>query len=436
MDAKYLKQLQEALAAKQTEMNEILAKSLDGGATPDETDEAKVKDIEVEIEVIERNIARVAKSIQSVDKALQIAKPVHGDSASESAESANGRPATIVSTLEKGIPFAQYVRAKLLAADEAKQQNYITPIQAAKQLNYGDEVVGYIEKATLGTTTGVGFAAPLVQTDTYKGDFLELLRESTVFDKINGYRSVPFNVRIAGQATGGTAAWVGEGAAKPLTNPTFNSVEIKEHKLAAIVVYTQELLRRADPAIDKLVRDDLIAASSQLIDTTFLGSQAQSTSTPVGMLNGVTPITSTGTTAAAYETDLMSLLNSFVTANLSLDNSYLLMSETRAMQIALLRDALGGQYFNGMSFSGGSRTLLGIPVITSQNITDKIILVKASELLIAQDGGIDVAYSDQASLVDGATTHNLWQENKFAVRVEKYITWAKRRAIATAAIDY
>ena len=112
------------------------------------------------------------------------------------------------------------------------------------------------------------------------------------------------------------------------------------------------------------------------------------------------------------------------------------MSETRAMQLALLRDALGNSYFNGMTFNGTSRSLLGIPVITSQSVGDKIILVKTSELLLAQDGGVDVSYSDQATLVDGSATHNLWQENKFAVRVEKFITWAKRRPIAAAYITY
>ena len=99
----------------------------------------------------------------------------------------------------------------------------------------------------MGTTTDAGFAAPLVENDTYKGDFLEMLRNATIFDKLQGYRAVPFNVKINGQLTGGTASWVGEGAAKPLTNPTFGSIEIKEHKLAAITVYTQELLRRSDP---------------------------------------------------------------------------------------------------------------------------------------------------------------------------------------------
>ena len=55
---------------------------------------------------------------------------------------------------------------------------------------------------------------------------------------------------------------------------------------------------------------------------------------------------------------------------------------------------------------------------------------------INQDGGVDVSYSDQATLVDGGVTHYLWQENKFAVRVEKFITWAKRRPIAAAWIEY
>ena len=75
-------------------------------------------------------------------------------------------------------------------------------------------------------------------------------------------------------------------------------------------------------------------------------------------------------------------------------------------------------------------------MITSKSIGNKVILVKMSEILVAQDGGVDVSYSDQATLVDGVTTHNLWQENKFAVRVEKFITWAKRRPIAAAYIEY
>ncbi len=440
---KYLKQLLNALAQKNAEKQGIVTKALDAGQTPNEEEEQKIAAIDAEIATIQKNIDRVKDMIKQGEAAASTATPVAGENPDQAQKSAKGDPepkkdtkVEVKSNLPKGMPFAQFARAKMLACHEQKKGRLMTVADAAKSLGYDEAVIQYVEKATLGTTTDPGFAAPLVQTDTYTGDFLELLRNATIFDKLQGYRSVPFNVKINGQLTGGTASWVGEGAKKPLTNPTFNNIEIKEHKLAAITVYTQELLRRADPAIDQLVLNDLIEATKVLIDTTFLGDQAQTDVTPAGILNGVTTITPSGTTAAQIEADLLKLIQTFIAANLSTDNAYFLMSETRAMQYALLRDALGNTYFNGMSFAGAARTLLGIPVITSQSIGDKIILVKMSELLVAQDGGVDVAYSDQATLVDGSTTHNLWQENKFAIRVEKFITWAKRRAIAAAYIDY
>ena len=441
---KYLKQLLDALAAKQLEKQGVMTKALDAGNTPNEDEEKQIEAIDAEIVIIQKNLERVKEMIKSCENAAANGTPVAGQSEAEAAASAKGdhepgKKKSVITTesnLPKGIGFTQFVRAKMLACHVQKQGNLLTVVDAAKQLGFGQDTVQYIEKAVLGTTTDAGFAAPLVQQDTYKGDFLELLRNATIFDKLAGFRSVPFNVKINGQASGGTASWVGEGAKKPLTNPTFDSVEIKEHKLAAITVYTQELLRRSDPAVDQLVLNDLISASKELIDTTFLGTQDQTDVTPAGILNGVVAVPSTGVTAEAYETDLMTLITKFVEANLSTDNAYWLMSETRAMQLALLRDALGSTYFAGMSFAGAARSLLGIPVITSQAVGDRIELVKMNEILVAQDGGVEVAYSDQATLTDGVTTHNLWQENKFAIRVEKFITWAKRRPIAAAYIQY
>lgn len=438
---KYLKQLLDALAAKQLEKQGIITKALDGGTTPNEDEEKQIEGIDAEIATIQKNIDRVKDMIKQAEEAGQTGTPVAGGSEQEAKDTAEGKtkaasPVTAKSNLAKGIGFAQFTRSKMLACHEQKRGNLLTTVDAAKQLGYGDETVQYIEKATLGTTTDAGFAAPLVQQDTYKADFLELLRDALIFDKLTGYRSVPFNIKINGQATGGTASWVGEGEKKPLTNPTFDNIEIGQHKLAAITVYTEELLRRADPAIDKLVLNDLIMATKELVDATFLGSQDKTSSTPAGVLNGVTAITPSGDTAADIEADLLKLISTFVEANLTTDGAYFLMSETRAMKLALLRDALGNSYFTGMSFAGAARSLLGIPVLTSQSVGNKVILVKMSEIMLAQDGGVEVAYSDQATLTDGATTHNLWQENKFAIRVEKFITWEKRRAIAAGYIEY
>lgn len=439
---KYLKQLLDALAAKNKELEGHMTKSLDAGQTPDDETEKAIQAVEADIAAIEKNIERVKKQIAAAAEASKTATPVAGENPDQAQKSAKGDPnpedkqsKIEMVKLAKGIGFAQYARAKLCSQLAAKNGNFISPVDMAKQMGFGDEVQDLVTKATLGTTTDVGFASALVQENRLVGEFVEMLRAATVFEQLNGFRAVPFNSKIPSQLTGGTAAWVGEGAAKPLTNPTYGEVKIKEHKLAAITVYTQELMRRSDPAVDVLVRDDLIESSKTLIDNTFLDAAAASTTRPAGVLNGVTATPSTGTTAAAYETDLLTLINSFVAANLSLDGAYFLMSETRAAQISLLRDALGNSYFAGMALRG-TRTLMGIPVITSQAVGNKIILVKTSEILLAQDGGVDVSYSDQATLVDGATTHHLWQENKFAVRVEKFITWSKRRPIAASFIQY
>ena len=435
---KYLKQLLDALAAKNLELQGHMTKSLDGGSTPDEETEGKIQAVEKEIEAIEKNIERVKKQIAAAKHAEETGIEPNGEN-EEGAKDQDGKKKksviTIESNLPKGVGFAQYARAKLCAQLDAKEGRYTSPLEKAKQLGFNEEVQDLITKATLGTTTDGGFAASLVTENRLVGEFVEMLRAATVFDQLSGFRAVPFNSKIPSQLTGGQAQQVGEGAKKPLTNPTYGEVEIKEHKLAAITVYTQELMRRSDPAVDILVRDDLIEASKTLIDSTFLDGVAQSAIRPAGVLNAVVAVANTGVTAAAYEADLLKLIESFVTANLSLDGSYLIMSETRAAQISLLRDALGNTYFNGMSLRG-ARTLMGIPVITSQTAGDKIILIKTSEILLAQDGGVDVSYSDQATLVDGGTTHHLWQENKFAVRVEKFITWAKRRPIAAAFLNY
>ncbi|WP_151984661.1 phage major capsid protein [Acinetobacter radioresistens] len=437
----YLAKLLKALAEKNQAMQAALSKSAEAGSTPDEATEAEIQAIEKDIAAIEVNIERTKKQIAATEAAAKTATPVDGQSEEGAKKSAEGDPDPGKKTkveivpLAKGVGFAQYARAKILSQLAAKEGNYKSALDVAKERGFGDEVQDLVTKATLGTTTDSSFAASLVTENRLVGEFVEMLRAATVFDQLTGFRNVPFNSKIPSQLTGGQAQWVGEGAPKPLTNPTYSEVEIKEHKLAAITVYTQELMRRSDPAVDVLVRDDLIEASKTLIDNTFLDDAAATAVRPAGVLNGVAATPNTGTTAANYEADLLALVNSFVTANLSLDGAYFIMSETRAAQISLLRDALGRSYFEGMALRG-TRTLMGIPVITSQTVGNKIILVKTSEILLAQDGGVDVSYSDQATLVDGGTTHHLWQENKFAVRVEKFITWAKRRPIAAAFLDY
>lgn len=438
---KYLKQLLDALAAKQLEKQGVVTKALDAGNTPNEDEEKQIDALDAEIKTIQKNVERVKEMIAAGEKAAVTATPVAGQSEAEAAASAAGDPApaapkiVVESNLEKGVGFAKFVKCKMIASIEAKKGNYKSPMDVAKALGEPPEVIALIEKATLGTTTDAGFASPLVQTNRLVGEYIEMLRANTVLDKLQ-FRKVPFNIEIPAQATGSMTSWVGEGEAKPLTNPTFADVKLGKHKVAAIVVYTLELLEGSDPAIDILIRDDLVASSAQFTDAEFLSASAGTAKKPAGLLSGVTPITSTGSTAEAVATDLRALRAQFLSNNLSLGGAYYLMSEVRASEIADLRDALGNTYFKGMDAGLNQKTLNGIPVIESENVGNVIILVKTSEILMADSGQVDIAYSDQATLIDGSTTHNLWQENKFAIRAERFVTWGKRRPIAASFIQY
>ena len=124
----YLVKLLKALSEKNQAMQTALSKSAAEGATPDEATEAEIQAIEKDIAAIEVNIARTEKQIAAAEKAAKTATPVDGQSEEGAKKSAQGDPepgkktkVEIVKTLVKGIGFAQYARAKLAAALEAKK---------------------------------------------------------------------------------------------------------------------------------------------------------------------------------------------------------------------------------------------------------------------------------------------------------------------------
>ncbi len=434
------KQLDAVLAtlkAKRNDIATIMTKAYDHGRTPDEDEEGQIAEAEADIAKLEKNADRLRALIKAAQTGTT---PVAGDRPEESAATAEGNPEPkkaleMTQNLEKGIGFAQMAKAKALSARMAKQGSYVTPADIAKSQGMHPLVVDALEKSAQVMTTEN--AKPLVPVTQFTGDFIELLRAKTIVDKLaNHMRTAPPNTTIAAMATGATSQWVGEGAKKPVTNATFNTVEIKSHKLAGIAILTDELLKRNSYSADKMVLNDLIESAAQLIDSTFIDDQAQTAVRPAGILQGATEVASTGNDTTAIKADLTKLRIGFISKNLSLDGAYYIMSESRACLWAELTNPLGAPEFPGLQAPTGQKTLNGLPVIESETAGDVVILVKPSELYLADEGGVEIAYSDQATIDVNGTPVNLWQENKFAIRAERYITWAKRRPIAAAYIKY
>lgn len=433
------------LAAKQKNMATIMTKAHDEKRTPNDTEEAEIQVIEGEMAKLEKNAERLRGLIKATENAENTLTPVAGDNPEQAGASADGekepqnagKNVTVTEPkLAPGIGFVQMAKAKALSAKLATQGSYVSAVEIAKSSGMHPKVVEELQKAVeVMSTTNAGV---LVPTTPLTDEFVELLRADTIVDKLaSKMRKADFNSTIAGMATGATSQWVGEGEAKPVTNATYNSVTLKLHKVAGISVLTEELSRFNLFKADQRILADLIESNRMLIDLTFIDDQAQNERRPAGSLNGATITDVSASDATTIKAALAGLRRQFISDNLSLSDAAYIMSENRANEWAELETPLGAPVFPGLQADKGEKTINGIPVIESESAGTIVELVKASEFYLADEGQVEVAYSKDATITmpDGKLVH-LFQENKEAIRAERFISWAKRRQKVAAALRF
>lgn len=438
--------------AKVARLDEIQKAASEEGRTKDEAEKEEFNTLKAEIEAIDEEVKDLK---EMAELAIKSAKPVNGSTPEEASASRSGQVVVReAAQLPKGIAFARLARCKALSRLDS-----IPAYEIAKQL-YPDhtELQAILQKTAVaaGTTTVSAWAGALVNVSNVFADFVEFLRPMTIIGQFgqNGVpslRRVPFRTILASQTAGTTGYWVGEGQPKPVSKPAFASTYLLPYKCAAIAVSTMELLRDSNPSVETILRDDLAKAVAAKLDTDFLDPQKGVDSvSPASISNGATVTNSSGRDADSVRADLVSLFAQFITNNNTPTSGVWVMSAITALQLSLLTNALGQPEFPGMQMRGG--TLQGLPVITSEFLgytTDSptegrdVFLVNASDIYFADDGGIDIAMSDQASLqMDDAPTNasgptvtatslvSMWQTNSVAFRAERTVSWARRRTEA------
>lgn len=443
--------------AKSARMNELMTKAAEEGVTLDAEQTEEYDGLDAEVKSIDAHLGR----LRTLEKSnASNASPVDGSGSAAGSESRGGAVRVEVkgSNLPKGTAFTRYAIA--LARS---QGNLMQAAEIAKGWKDSTPEVETVLRAAVaaGTTTGTTWAAPLVEYENMASEFAELLRPQTIVGRIPGLRRVPFNIKVPRQTSGSSASWVGEGAPKPVSALAFDQITLGHTKLAGIVVLTDELVRFSNPSAEAIVRQDLIDTISYTMDRDFVDPANAGTTDvkPASITNGVTPITASGTDADALRADAKALFAAFLAANLSLSGAVWIMTETQALGIAMLTNALGQPEFPGMVVNGVSGgTLFGLPVVLSENIPAnagsgspitgdgaRIILAKANEIMLADDGQVMLDASREASLqMDSAPTNpptastvmvSLWQMNMVGIRAERFINWKKRRTGAVQYID-
>jgi HK97 family phage major capsid protein/HK97 family phage prohead protease len=438
--AEQIKSFQAALEQKSARQTELMEKAGEEGRSLDPAESEEFDTLSDEIGATETHIKRLETMEKS---AIATAKPVTDVSGMRERSSITVKATNPVA---KGTAFTRYVIAQCRA-----KGNLMQAAEIAKQWSDTPEVEQVLKAAVAaGTTTDATWAAPLVPYQQMTSDFIELLRPATLVGRMTGLRSVPFNVRIPGQTQGSTVNWVGELGAKPVSALAFEDITLRFNKLAGIVVISDELARLSTPSAEAIIRGDLTAQIAQFMDDSFINPAyaAVTDVRPASVTNDATEVPSTGTDADALRTDVRSLYSTFISANLSTAGAVWVMTSTQAMAIGMMLNPLGQAEFPGLGAEGG--TFMGLPVLVSEVVpTDSsgsiIVLVKQSEILLADEGGVTIDVSREASLQMNSTPDSpptaatvmtsLWQQNLVGIRAERMVTWRKRRPQAVAYIS-
>lgn len=455
--ADQIRDLEATRAAKAAELDALQAKASDEGRTKDAAEREAFNTLKDEIKSIDDEIADL-RSLEAIE--VRAAKPAAGADAGEAARSRSkdgdaafaGRVVVRGGNVPKGIGFIRLLAAKTNAYLSKGQYSPLDFVKARPQWQSETPEIEQILKAAVsaGTTTDTTWAAPLVQYQNLAGEFVEYLRPLTIIGRIPGMRNVPFKVKIPRQTGAAVANWVGEAKPKPATSLAFDSITLDPTKVAGIVPISMELMRLSSPSAEMIIRDDLAGAIAQLVDHDFVDPEkaAVANVSPASITNGVTGVAATGTAYSNFATDLKSVMDNFLSANITPDT--VIMRQSTALALSLMETSLGNPQFPGLTMNGG--TLKGMNVITSQNIDytedspqegDLMIFLRANDIALADEGGVEVDVSTEASIEMSTTPTDpvtastvlvsLWQQNLVGIRAERMVNWVKRRS---AAVQY
>ena len=392
---------------------------------------AEIKQVEADIKTAEELEELEAKSLQT--------QPSPGSTEPGNRPTVPAAPEIKVTTEQK----LSLVAASIIKA--GKNGNAYKVLEDEGYTAFANELKTTAVRAGKSINTLSDANGGVLVPTALEGSIIPFLRNQSTFLNA-GPRKVQLVNGIFKQprgATGATAGYVGQGARKPVTQPTFDAINMSAKKLAGIVPLTNEAKAWTVGNIEQYVRDDLSSAIAVALDLNgYLGTG--SGDSPLGILNApgvqvVVPVFADP--AAPTLTELDAFANAMIlkltTANiLTTGGWHWTMSYRSALKLATMRvgGVNGDKAFPEMEFGrpGGPRWQ-GFPVLVSNQFPTNggtgtnettISLVDFTHVLFGDTGGgIEMKMSEEATIktgtaTDGSDLLHLWQQNMFAILAE------------------
>lgn len=307
---------------------------------------------------------------------------------------------------EKGIRFARMARAMAAAGG-------IPRIAQEVAEAWGDS--GLFANQNMTSGAAGGFLVP----EDVSTEIIELLRPASVIMR-GGPRVVPLpngNLTMNRVATGSTFEYTGEQQDVGATGMMLGQVKLSAKKLTGLIPISNDLLRSASTAADRLVRDDIVEGSAIAMDQAFLRS-AGGDSAPLGLRHQLTGTAfagsnilavTAGNALASITGDLGRMELALLNANVPLTGAAWIGAPRTMMRLRNIRDGNGNYAFPEMQ----QGNLRGLPFLTTTSVPinlggggaeSELYLVAFPHVLVGEHLGLQIATSTEAAYKDGTGT--------------------------------
>ena len=212
------------------------------------------------------------------------------------------------------------------------------------------------------------------------------------------------------------AAWVGETAAKPVSNPGLATKVMQAYKLAVIVPFSNEFRRDVSSLYDALV-ERLPRALGAKFDATVFGA----VNAPGSNFDTFASATAQSLSTDAYA-GLVAAQTDIATHG-GIFNGVVISPQGQGILLAATDDNKRPLFINSVA-EGAIPMILGAPTYVRKAAykagTPNVVGVAGdwTQAMYGTVEGVVIDYSSDATLTSGNTTINLFQQNMFAVRAE------------------
>lgn len=432
--AERIQDAQNALVAKKDKLAELTAS--------DAPDVVAIEELTSQIDVEERSVA----ALKAAEQKIGISATPAGTA--PAAPAINRRPL--------GFPQREIGGLDLLVRRAVVQSCLLYSGKSFDQVldeRYpGHEATALISKAAapLGTTTGSGFAAELMQV-TYAA-FLDALRGKSIYPAL---RERGFGVSFDSAGTaylpqltagGANGSFFAEGSPIRVGRVTVAAPTFTSRKMGVIIPFSREAAKRSTPALESVVRRAIIDDTAAVLDSALLDATGGDSVRPAGLLNGVSAAAS-GYGGGDYEAviaDFKALLAPFIAANAS-DNITVVMNPAQGLAISMM---VGGDG----KFGWFSEIAKRVNIIESTHATaGRLIAIRNTDFATATGDIPEFEVSNQATIhmedaspaeivsASGPATANpvrsFWQTDSMGVRMVMDVSWRMARSGMVAWID-